>query len=356
MIIYLVFLFIIRFFSQDDVKAIKKGYVRYLSHELRNPLNAILMGIQLSRDKLRIQTCFENGGSACSEILEDTLIACETALQILNELLMYDKIENGQLSMHKNEVNVVDLISNCIMLHSVQLQNKEIQLNLFNANSESNSVSSNDFLECSFPFAKLRPDSEKSLIYEDDVISVDEIKISQVISNIICNAITFTPSRGKIDVKVEFIPDKMQQKQSIMGCKEFDFNKILNLSISNSKSCKSNLDLNHLQSSLRKFASVGKCQLRISPILERDQDDDVEKAISSYLNDDSTLITGLLVMQISDNGIGMDVESQQNLFHDFGTEFQPDVLHHSDGSGLGMYISNKIVQLHGGKYTAACLI
>ena len=49
-----------------------------------------------------------------------------------------------------------------------------------------------------------------------------------------------------------------------------------------------------------------------------------------------------IVFEISDNGIGMDKQTRENIF----TLFFSSKGH--AGTGLGLYISNRIIQQHGG--------
>jgi len=56
----------------------------------------------------------------------------------------------------------------------------------------------------------------------------------------------------------------------------------------------------------------------------------------------------LFVLKICDNGIGLSLENQEKLFKPFSqieNEYQAKV----NGTGLGLYLSQKIIELHGGK-------
>lgn len=51
------------------------------------------------------------------------------------------------------------------------------------------------------------------------------------------------------------------------------------------------------------------------------------------------------IFEISDNGIGMDEQTKQNIFDRF---YQGDISHATEGNGLGLSLVRKIVQLHNG--------
>ncbi|HIE54544.1 MAG TPA: HAMP domain-containing histidine kinase, partial [Chromatiaceae bacterium] len=52
-------------------------------------------------------------------------------------------------------------------------------------------------------------------------------------------------------------------------------------------------------------------------------------------------------LNISDNGIGMDKETEQNIFNLFFSSKG------QSGTGLGLYISNQVIEQHGGKITVS---
>ena len=66
---------------------------------------------------------------------------------------------------------------------------------------------------------------------------------------------------------------------------------------------------------------------------------------------ESEIKDSLIIISIKDSGIGLTKEEKDRLFTQFGKIERYgqglDII--SDGSGLGLYISKKIVELHGGK-------
>ena len=79
----------------------RRNFVRFISHEVRTPLNSLSMGLKLMKKGI------ENGESR-EEILntlEEVREACEIAVETLNEILSYDKIESGLMVLEKTPVN-----------------------------------------------------------------------------------------------------------------------------------------------------------------------------------------------------------------------------------------------------------
>ena len=65
----------------------------------------------------------------------------------------------------------------------------------------------------------------------------------------------------------------------------------------------------------------------------------------------SEIKDGFYVISVKDNGIGFTLEEKQKLFKQFGKidRFDQEAILATDGSGLGLYITKKLVELHGGK-------
>ena len=79
--------------SREDVLLAKKMYVRYMSHEMRTPLNFMLLGLKILQIDLLKSHQHENKKqiSAVNEIMG----ACDIAVTFLNELLNFGKLEDG---------------------------------------------------------------------------------------------------------------------------------------------------------------------------------------------------------------------------------------------------------------------
>jgi len=162
----------------------KKYFVRYISHEIRTPLNTVYMGIQLLRTELKKSfaskkredvelTQYKN---SCESIVHDINESVCIALNILNDLLLIDKIEEGTIKLDMQSINAYDLFHSYIHHFNIQAQFSKISLSI-----------------------DLKP-------LRRVVVVVDEMKIAQVIRNAVSNALKFTPRGGHVQVKAQFIP------------------------------------------------------------------------------------------------------------------------------------------------------
>jgi signal transduction histidine kinase len=79
--------------------------VRYISHEIRTPLNTVSMGIELARKQLK-----EGNIQDTADILHDVEESCVTAVKILNDILLYDKIEDGLMELEKSVISAYSLV------------------------------------------------------------------------------------------------------------------------------------------------------------------------------------------------------------------------------------------------------
>ena len=85
-------------------------FVRYISHEIRTPLNTVGMGLQVLKEELT-----EIGAN--DDILRTVANienCCEIAVDILNDLLVFDKLDSGILKLELERLNVFEFLTETI--------------------------------------------------------------------------------------------------------------------------------------------------------------------------------------------------------------------------------------------------
>ena len=87
-----------------------------MSHEIRTPLNVVFMGIQLLP-----QTLAEDPSNDLKELCHDLTTACSTAIDMLNDLLLVDKIEDGQVVLDKTVVSFSRFLRRTVRMFSMQV-------------------------------------------------------------------------------------------------------------------------------------------------------------------------------------------------------------------------------------------
>ena len=279
----------------------KKAYVRFIGHELRTPLNSVFMGMQLSIDQIPEDTQ-EPVELERRETLVETRSACDAALDILNELLLFDKLETGALVLHKQNVSVSELVEDSVKMFSVQAREKSIELLITNKDDAVITLVESD------------KSGTQLALYETDEVHVDKNKVVQVIRNVVSNAIKFTPATGKIQVNLKFEP-------------------LLKLT----------------EPTVAPRAPLCCSRGRVVPILNDVCDSvaiDVDRTSIAEVNAGRP-VSGELVIEIKDNGAGISEENQRRLFKEI-VQFNPELLQNGGGSGLGMCISKSLIEMHGG--------
>ncbi|MBD2214223.1 hybrid sensor histidine kinase/response regulator [Nostoc linckia FACHB-104] len=85
-----------------------------------------------------------------------------------------------------------------------------------------------------------------------------------------------------------------------------------------------------------KFTASGSVNIRLSSTTETSQNFDVDAA-------ENSTISGYLIVEVEDTGPGISAEDQASLFERFRQGS-----HKTSGSGLGLYLSRRIVEAHQG--------
>ena len=76
-----------------------------------------VIGLKLLTDDLKSSNNPQDTNR--NEILSDVNVACRTTVDILNDLLCFDKLESGILEVHKLEVPVLSFLADCVGMFSI---------------------------------------------------------------------------------------------------------------------------------------------------------------------------------------------------------------------------------------------
>jgi signal transduction histidine kinase len=154
--------------AQNASKA-KSEFLSYMSHEIRAPLNAIIGMIKIAintDDVQKIKYCLDKADSASKHMLN-----------IINNILDMSKIEAGKFELSIGEFNLEKMLMNIINVTNVRAEEKNLNLSV-NINK-----------------------NVPSFIFSD------ELRLSQVIINLVNNAIKFTPEKGNVVISAEKLDD-----------------------------------------------------------------------------------------------------------------------------------------------------
>ena len=108
----------------------KKSYVRYISHEMRTPLNAATLGLNMVVTQMKKNRHPTQAEQELVETLSDIRLACSTAVDILNDLLSFEKLESGILDLHRENIAALKFMKEGIVMFSAQAKEKLVTLDL----------------------------------------------------------------------------------------------------------------------------------------------------------------------------------------------------------------------------------
>mmetsp|Transcript_10223 Transcript_10223/g.24569 ORF Transcript_10223/g.24569 Transcript_10223/m.24569 type:complete len:1147 (-) Transcript_10223:95-3535(-) len=304
----------------------RRRFMRFVSHEVRTPLNSVFMGLKLLRDELT--RLFRDGeidkldcSSRLSTLLSDErihalvnqdsnseydenqaseaarkdyplnvrattgqaqdmmVLTCQilqsatSAIDILNDLLNYDKIETGRLQLEREVVDIRQIIDSVMSEFNLAYKAKDITLRRM----VDLSITSGGFFKGG----------------DGKLQSVgDPMKLTLVFRNLLSNALKFTPRGGIVSV-----------------------------------------ELSGTQTGNQLLAPTEHVKLRKS--------DGTEEEVSVKR-------TGTFTATVSDTGVGMSGEQLKALFK-AGVQHNSNQMQGGGGSGLGLYIAKGVVKCHGGE-------
>ncbi|EKO3426330.1 response regulator [Vibrio fluvialis] len=148
----------------------KSQFLAMMSHELRTPLNAVLGLIDLLRD---------NSDAYQQEMLEQMENSAELLLVIINDILDLSRIESGHFELQRHWISLSKKLQHALEYHSQVAQAKDIKFNV------------------------------KASICEQLEYWVDSVRLTQILFNIIGNAIKFT-HQGFVDVSLVTARDRLE--------------------------------------------------------------------------------------------------------------------------------------------------
>ena len=88
--------------------SLKAVFVRFVSHEMRTPLNTMLMGLELLKRDLIERQCDH---IVTTTFIHEISVSCQYAVNIVEELLDYDKIIAGVLTLDRTLISVASFLS-----------------------------------------------------------------------------------------------------------------------------------------------------------------------------------------------------------------------------------------------------
>ena len=154
----------------ESASRAKSEFLAMVSHELRTPLNAII-GFS---DMLKGETFGPLGDRRYGEYAGHIKDSGDRLLDIINDILDWTKIDSGKDSLALGQVDIVDLVRSVDALMGPRAERQGLKLRI----------------DCS----------------PQPAILADARKLKQILSNLVGNAVKFTPAGGSISLSVRRDP------------------------------------------------------------------------------------------------------------------------------------------------------
>ncbi len=216
----------------DRANMAKTDFLSSMSHDIRTPMNAIIgmteIALKNKNDVVRVEDC-----------LRKVKLSSKHLLGLINDVLDMSKIESGKMVLNSNPMSLRETMDDIVNIVQPQIRERNQYFDIF----------------------------IRDILSED--VYCDDVRLNQVLLNILSNALKFTPEKGRIDVH-------LYQEKSPLG--------------------------------------------------------------------DEYVRTHFI---IEDTGIGMSEEFQKRIFNTFERE-ETEQVQSITGTGLGMSITKRIIDLMGG--------
>ena len=147
----------------------KSMFLSNMSHDIRTPMNAIIGMTRIARENI-------GDGERVEDCLKKIDISSRLLLGIINDVLDMSKIEARKVELAREAFSMGAMIDSNRMIMERQAENKQLTLEF-----------------------------KKTNLNHDAVVG-DSVRLSQIIMNILSNAVKCTPEGGRITFEIIELP------------------------------------------------------------------------------------------------------------------------------------------------------
>ena len=169
--------------TAENLTKAKDDFMSSMSHEIRTPLNGIIgfTNILINNTNLTEQQ---------NKQLEAIKTSGDILLVIINDILDIAKIESGKMNLEENPIQLKELSQLIIDTFAVKINEKELIVKI----------------EC-----------DENL---NNNLLGDSVRISQILFNLVSNAIKFTPLKGSIIISIKTIKEDNEKNTVEISVKD----------------------------------------------------------------------------------------------------------------------------------------
>ncbi|MBI5568845.1 MAG: AAA family ATPase [Desulfomonile tiedjei] len=151
----------------EQASQAKGDFLANMSHELRTPLNAIIGFSEILEDKL-----YGGLNEKQSIYVRHVLTSGRHLLQLINDILDLTKVESGKVELEVSSIDIKKVLESILVMIRPTALGRSLSLHLSIAED-----------------------------LQDVEIQADEMKLKQILFNLLANAVKFTPEGGAIGVE-----------------------------------------------------------------------------------------------------------------------------------------------------------